>query len=97
MFDSTLQFTAGDILTLLVILAVMLVIVAMFNVVFMSFSLRKIVRRVDNVTKEAEAVVIKPLQTADAIVDWVMSFLTPKADGHYKKKHKHKDDDVIDV
>lgn len=89
-----MQLTAGDLLTLLVIFAVILLIVAMFNVVFISFSLRKIVRRVDNITKEAEAVVIKPLQTVDAVMEWVMSMVPGHE--HGKKKHKKKGE-VIDV
>jgi hypothetical protein len=97
MFNSGLQLTAGDILTLLVILAVILLIVVLFNIIFVSMALRRIAKRADIITKEAEAVIIKPLQTVDAAVEWFTSFLSGWHDSKHKKKGKHKNDDVIDV
>ncbi len=100
MFNSSMQLTSGDILTLLIILAVILVIVILFNIIFVSVSLRRVARRADRISKEAEAIVIKPLQTADAAIDWIVSFLQGwTEEKETKKKHgkHHKHEDVIDA
>lgn len=98
MFNSSMQLSSGDILTLLIILAVILVIVILFNIIFVTVSMRRVARRADTVSKEMEAIVIKPLQTADAAVEWVVSFLDGwREEKHAKKKHKHHKHDEVDV
>lgn len=86
-----LQLNLNDILTLLSILAVGMLIVLLYHLIFVSVSLRRITGRLDQVSKDVEAVILKPIGAIDFILEWVLSLLdTMRADGEKKKKTHHK-------
>ena len=74
---STEQIMIG----LYIAVAVML-IVALYHVIFIVVDLRKVMRRVENVTKEVEAVIMKPLSMTDKAMEWLMGVIEEK-----RKKH----------
>ena len=70
-----MQLSTDDIIILLEILAFVLLLIVLFNLVFVSVSMRRILKRADTVTKQVEQVVLKPISIADATVDWMSHFL----------------------
>jgi len=86
-----LQLNLNDILTLLSILAVGMLIILLYHLIFVSVSLRRITGRLDQVSKDVEAVILKPIGAIDFILEWVLSLLdTMRNDGEKKKKTHHK-------
>lgn len=74
-----MTWTSGDILnTLFIVVAVMLV-VALYHLIFVLVDARKISRRVERLTKEVETVVLKPLSMTDKAFEWMIEFFESKA------------------
>jgi len=69
---------------LYIAVAVMLMIV-LYHVIFIVVDLRKVLRRVDNVTEEVETVIMKPLSMTDQAIEWVVAFFQEKAEKQRKK------------
>lgn len=81
-----MMLAADDILTgLLVAVAVMLLIV-LYHALFIVVDLRKIMRRVGDVSEQIEAVIMKPLTMTDTILEWVLEYIEG-LDKTGKKKH----------
>lgn len=81
-------FTYSDVLTILSIIAVVMLIVLLYNLIFMSASLRRMSERMDNLSKDIEAVVLKPIGAIDFVVDWFISAIEGMQKGKEEKKHK---------
>ena len=85
-----MQLNAGDVLIgLYVVVAVMLLIV-LYHVLFIVVDLRKILRRVEDITSQVEAVIMKPLSMADQIMEWVVGQIEAFSAKKEKKPHSHK-------
>ena len=78
-----MQLASGDILTFLLIIVAVMLIVVLYHILFIVVDLRKILRRVDDVTAEVEAMIMKPISMADQILQWVMEHI------ENKKHRKH--------
>lgn len=91
-----MAITSADVFTYLSILAVAMVILAVYHLLFILVDLRKIVRRFEDITQQVEAIILKPISMADQILAWVMEQLEQKRHG---KKHHHeaKKEGEIDV
>lgn len=83
-YADTLPLTINDVLLFLEILTFLLLVVLLFNLVFVALDLRRIIRRVNKVTTQLEQVVLKPINMADATVEWIAAFL----EGYGKKNKK---------
>ncbi|MDD3897253.1 MAG: hypothetical protein PHU04_05475 [Candidatus Peribacteraceae bacterium] len=81
-----MQLSTDDILLLLGILSLVFLLILLFNLIFVSVSLRRILRRADTVTKQVEQVVLKPISIADATVDWMSHLLEGGKDKSARKK-----------
>jgi len=87
-----MPLTTNDVLIFLEILALLLLVLVLFHLVFVALNLRRIVKRVNKVTTQLEEVILKPINMADATVEWVAAFLegyTHKS-GKNEKKGKKK-------
>ncbi len=65
-----------------------MIIIALYHVLFILWDLRKITRRFEDLTSQVEAVILKPLSLADQGVQWLIEFIEAKASHHKKKHHK---------
>jgi hypothetical protein len=74
------------------LVAVMLVLI-LYQVLFIVVDLRKIVRRFEGLTTQVEAVILKPLSIADQAMQWVTEYVASKQHAH-KRKHHSDDDDA---
>jgi len=81
-----MPLTTNDVLVFLEIIALLLLVVVLFHLVFVALDLRKIVKRVNTVTAQLEQVILKPINMADATVEWVAAFL----EGYSRKEKKGK-------
>ncbi len=86
-----MEFTAQDAITFLTVLAIVMVIIVLYHVIFIVIRARRITERLDDVTKEVEGMIMKPLSLMEESMSWITEFLlsmyTDKSD-HHKKKHK---------
>ncbi len=67
--------SAADILLGLKIAISVMAIVFLYHLLFIAVDLRKVMRRVEEVTKEVEQMILKPLSVADQILATIMGLL----------------------
>lgn len=79
--------TAGVLMALYVAVAVMLIVV-LYHVLFIVVDLRKILRRIESITRQLESVIIKPLSVADKAFQWMIEYFEGEGKSHHKK-HLH--------
>ena len=82
--------TAQDLLLGLQIAISVIVVVVLYHVLFIVVDLRKVLRRVDDITEQVEAIILKPISLADQILGKVMEMIeTGSKKTHKEKKGKH--------
>ena len=81
------MWTATTTLQALYIAVAVMLMVVLYHILFIVVDLRKILRRIETITQELEAVVIKPLALADKAMEWVVGYLEAKQE---KEQHHHK-------
>lgn len=86
--------TADSVLTAILILVAVMLVVVLYHVLFIVVDLRKVMKRVQSVSEEVEAVIMKPLTMTDKILEWVLEYI--ESLDHSKKKH-HDHKKVIDA
>lgn len=85
-----LQLTYADLLTLLSIVAVVMLIVLLYHLIFVSVNLRRFSRRMDHLSKDVEAIILKPIGALDAVIDWFLAVIEGMHEGKHHKKEHHK-------
>ncbi|OGJ62983.1 hypothetical protein A3C37_02225 [Candidatus Peribacteria bacterium RIFCSPHIGHO2_02_FULL_53_20] len=79
-----------DLLLGLQVVISVIVVVVLYHVLFIVVDLRKVLRRVDDITEQVEAIILKPISLADQILGKVMEMMEVGSKGHKgKKKGKH--------
>jgi hypothetical protein len=73
---------------LLAIIAVAMLIVVLYHLIFISVSLKRFTERIDALSQDVEAIVLKPIGAIDYVLDWFLSAVEGMKKG---KKHKGKD------
>lgn len=83
--------SAPDLLLGLQIVISVIVVVVLYHVLFIVVDLRKVLRRVDDITEQVEAIILKPISLADQILGKVMEMIEAgsKKTHHKGKKGKH--------
>ena len=79
-----MPLSAPDVMSFLYIVVAAMLIVVLYHVMFIVVDLRKILRRLDHLTEEVEAVIMKPIGMVDQILKWVIERIEQK-----KKHTKH--------
>lgn len=86
-----MPLTYEQVLLFLYMLVAVMLIVVLYHIIFIVVDLRKIAHRVEEVTQEAQTLIMKPISVADQVMDVVMDFLTQKSKADKKhvdtKKH----------
>ena len=77
-------WSSSDILSGLGIVIAVMVLVALYHVIFIVVDARKIVHRIEGITEELETVIMKPLSMTDKFLEWVNVMIDKKTK---KKKH----------
>ncbi len=85
-----MQLSINDILTILSVIAVGMVIILLYHLIFVSVSLRRIADRMDDLTKEVEAIILKPIGAIEYLIDWFASAVEGMRDSNEQKKGHHK-------
>ncbi len=90
-----MTITYSDVLTILSIIAVVMLIVLLYHLIFVSVSLKRIADRMDDLSKEVEAVVLKPIGAIEFLLDWFSSVVegmmsSREEEDHHKKVHHKK-------
>lgn len=79
------MWSSVDILHGLYIAIGIMLIVVLYHVIFIVVDLRKVLKRVENVSEEVEVMILKPLSMADQAMQWVTGFIEEKSKHHKKK------------
>ena len=82
-----MTWTSGDFLHGLAIAIAVMIIIALYHVIFIVVDLRKISRRFEGITEELETVIMKPLSMTDKFLEWVNVMIDHKT----KKGKKQRD------
>jgi len=82
--------TMDQVLTVLQIAAVVFLLIILYHGLFIAVDLRKTMRRVNDVTRQIEDTVMKPISMADHILQWVMEYVEKDQKKGAKKKTKKK-------
>ena len=90
-----MTITYSDVLTILSIIAVVMLIILLYHLIFVSVSLKRIADRMDDLSKEVEAVVLKPIGAIEFLLDWFSSVVegmmsSREKEDHHKKVHHQK-------
>lgn len=85
----TLQLTYNDILTLLSIIAVAMLIIVLYHLMFASVAFRRIAQRMDDLSKDVEAIILKPIGAIDYLIEWFLAVVEGMRDDK-DAKHKKK-------
>lgn len=84
-----MQLSLSDILTLLSVIAVLMLIVLFYHLIFVSVSLRRIADRMDDLSKEIEGLVLKPIGAIEYLIDWFASAVEGMRSGKEVEEKKH--------
>ena len=68
-----MQITASVLLTYLHITVSVLVIIVLYHILFIVVDARKIMRRIEDITAQAEELLLKPVALTDQALSWVLS------------------------
>ena len=79
-----MELSTDEIIIILEVVTFVFAIIVLYHLVFVAVNLRKILGRIDAVTKQVEEVVLKPISMADAVVDHISHFV----EGQQKKAAK---------
>lgn len=70
-----MTMTMDQVLVALEIAAVIFLLIILYHGLFIVVDLRKVMRRVNDVTRQVEDTVMKPISMADHILQWVMEYI----------------------
>lgn len=92
----SLQLTYGDLITLLSIVSLGMLIIILYQLVFVTVYLRRVLSRWDDLSKEVEALILKPIGAAEYAIDWAVALVEgirsekeEQKEKHHHKKHEH--------
>lgn len=85
-----MQLSLNDLLTLLSVVAVVMVIVLVYHLIFVSVSLRRIAERMDDLSQEIEGLILKPIGAVEYLIDWFAGAVEGMRAGKEEKKVHHK-------
>lgn len=77
-----MEWSSTDILTGLFVAVAIMLIVALYHVIFIVVDLRKMVRRAESISEQVETVLMKPLSMTDKALEWMVDFFQQKAEKH---------------
>jgi len=78
------MLTAHDILIGLEVAVFIMLIIVLYHALFIAVDLRKIVRRIEDITAQLEDVLLKPISLVEHIMEYAAEFFDEKS-----KKEKH--------
>lgn len=81
-----MTWAPADIMMGLYIAVAVMLLIVLYHILFIVVDARKIARRIENLTQEVEAVIMKPLSMADQLLQWMVEFMQEKANKLEKKK-----------
>jgi hypothetical protein len=90
-----MQITYNDVITLLTIVALVMVIVLLYHLIFFSVSLRRISSRWDDLSKEIEALILKPIGAVEYVLDWFASMVEGMREQRDDKKAHRKEKHIV--
>ncbi len=84
-----MQLSLPEILTFLAIVAVVMLIVLLYHLIFVSVSLRRVADRMEGLSKEVETVILKPIGAIEYLLDWFSMFVEGMMSKDDKPKKVH--------
>jgi cell shape-determining protein MreC len=85
-----LPISARDLLLGLQVVISVMVVVVLYHILFVAVDLRKILRRVDDITEQVEAIILKPISLADQLLQKLIELLESSTQKKRSRKGKGK-------
>jgi hypothetical protein len=85
---TSFPLTIVDLFLLLKILAVLLGIIVLYQLVFATLSLRRLLKRYDLLSQDIEALIVKPVSAIDSIIDWFLAVMEGMQSSKKEKEKK---------
>lgn len=82
------MWTGSDVLMALYIAVAIMLLIVLYHVLFIVVDARKILHRIERITREVESVLVKPLSVADKAFQWVIDYFEGGAKHKRKKRHE---------
>ena len=93
-----MQITYNDVITLLTFISLVMLVILLYHLIFVSVSLRRIVARWDELSKEVETLILKPIGAVEYVIDWFASAVEGmQQQREHKKQHHKKHKEVVDA
>lgn len=74
-----MTWSPQDILIVLYIAVAVMLLIALYHIIIIALDARRVTRRIERITREAESVILKPLNMTDQALNWVQAFFEEKA------------------
>lgn len=106
-----ITLSLNDVLTIALIIAVVMLIILLFHAIGVALYFKKFAERMDFLSKEVEAIILKPLSAIDYMIEWFGGFVEglrekheaeaeeedkPKKAKTHKVKARPEDQDVVE-
>lgn len=83
--------TSSDVLVYLGITVGVLLVIVLYHFLFIVVDLRKVLRRIESITREVENIIMKPINAADYILEGIVKYLEQQgAEADTQKKTSKK-------
>lgn len=89
-----IALSMNDLLLGIRIIISLLALIVLYHVLFIVVDLRKILRRVDDITEQVEAIILKPISLADQLLQKLMELIESAT--HRRKRHARHQKPVIE-
>jgi hypothetical protein len=86
-----MQITYDNIVMFLSVIALLMLIVLLYHLIFVSVSIRRMTERWDEISKEVEGLILKPIGAIDYMLEWFSSMVEGMQEEKHKKVHHKRD------
>lgn len=82
--------TLKDVFLYLEVTAVLLLIAVLYNFLFIVVDLRKVMKRIEVITKEVQNIILKPINLADHVLEGISKYMEEQSNNSGKDAKKAK-------
>lgn len=82
--------TLTDVFLYLKVTAAVLLVIVLYNLLFVVVDLRKVLRRIEVITNEIQNIILKPINVADHILEGIVKYIEAQDASSKKEKPKKK-------
>ena len=85
-----MELTSMELMNGLQIAVFVMLIIVLYHILFVVVDLRKVLRRIEDITSQVEDIIMKPLSVADHLLQWTVDLVEDQHSKMEKGKKKTK-------